>query len=122
MGYKEALVAAGATVTDFASFGSWQGDWFAVCEVAGERRLVHGWFGSCTGCDAFEAEFGLSDEETAGFAAKLAAFGKRYLDNHENPLELRDKFVADALWDYDAAACAQWLTETFALPPAEPVA
>ena len=60
MSYQEALEAAGATVHAFEFFGSYQGDWWAKVTYNGETGWVHGSYGSCSGCDAFEAEFGFS--------------------------------------------------------------
>ncbi len=70
-GYRQALEAAGATVLDFECFGSYQGVWIAC--------LSNGWiidyYGSCTGCDAFEATFSRNEPS----ATELADFGQRYL-------------------------------------------
>lgn len=59
MGYSKALEMAGATVLDFEMFGSYQGDWIAhVTLPDGRTGFIRGYFGSCSGCDHFEAEFG----------------------------------------------------------------
>ena len=58
MTYKDALEAAGAIVHAYEEFGSYQGDWFALVTYKGKTGWVHGYFGSCEGCDAFRAEFG----------------------------------------------------------------
>jgi len=58
MGYSEALTAAGCKVIDFKEFGSYQGTWLAFVQYNGEKGIVEGSYGSCSGCDAFEAEFG----------------------------------------------------------------
>jgi len=58
MGYKESLEKAGAVVHDFKEIGSYQGTWGAIVDYAGKKALVTGSFGSCSVCDAFEAEFG----------------------------------------------------------------
>ena len=63
MSYNEALEAAGAKVLEFATFGSWQGEWVALVEYKSEVGWVQGSFGSCSHCDSFEAEFGWHDEE-----------------------------------------------------------
>lgn len=78
MGYPKALQAAGAQVLDFAMFGDYQGTWWAHTD----KGFVTGSFGSCSHCDAFEADFGddwdkLDDPEVQ---AKLADFGKTYLE------------------------------------------
>jgi hypothetical protein len=58
MGYKECLELAGATVIDHKEFGSYQGDWIAYVEYKGERGFIKDYYGSCSQCDAYEAEFG----------------------------------------------------------------
>lgn len=64
MGYSEALEKAGCKVIDFNEFGSYQGTWLAFVEYNGEKGIVQGSYGSCSGCDAFQAEFDWSDEPT----------------------------------------------------------
>jgi hypothetical protein len=57
-GYTAALVAAGATVHEINTAGSYQGYWLArVTTADGREGFVLDSFGSCSGCDAFEAEF-----------------------------------------------------------------
>ena len=62
MGYSETLEAAGAKVLAFQEFGSYQGNWYAVVDYNGEIGVAEGSYGSCSVCDAFEAEFGCGDE------------------------------------------------------------
>lgn len=64
MGYSEALEAAGCKVIDFQEFGSYQGTWLAYVKYNGEKGIVEGSYGSCSGCDAFQAEFGYGDAPT----------------------------------------------------------
>lgn len=101
MGYSETLEAAGAKVLAFNEFGSYQGDWAALVEYNGETGFVFGSYGSCSGCDAFEAEFGWSDKPAMEdgkyyrnqytwdesyqiskeeYDQKLAAYEKRFAD------------------------------------------
>jgi hypothetical protein len=61
MGYSETLKAAGAKVIDYEEFGDYQGRWMAYVELNGERCIVEGYYGSCSGCDSFQAEFGWGD-------------------------------------------------------------
>lgn len=99
MGYQEALEAAGAIVLDFTKFGSYQGDWWAVVDYQGKRGWVNGSYGSCSGCDAFESEFGWHDEDNQ---EKLAAFGKNYLDSLMNQDEAIKEASRYIEWDTDA--------------------
>ena len=63
MGYSSALEAAGCTILAFEKFGSYQGDWWAKVQYDGAQGWIHGSYGSCSGCDAFEAEFGWGGSE-----------------------------------------------------------
>lgn len=128
--YEDALKAAGAEVHAYESFGSYQGDWYALVTYNGERGWIHGWYGSCSGCDAFEGEFGwtegrcdehswVADKEREGCAAcasaeaeyqrRLADFGKTYLDGLQQSgvilAELQERFE----WDSDSKEAADWI-------------
>jgi hypothetical protein len=94
------MEAAGAKIRHFESFGSYQGEWLALVEYKGMTGWVVGSYGSCSGCDAFEAEIGyergecdthayeaphpeceLCKQKQKEYTVKLAAFGLRYLSN-----------------------------------------
>jgi hypothetical protein len=109
MGYSEALEAAGAKVLSYDISGDYQGTWLAVCEHKGQRIAVEGYYGSCSGCDAFDAEFsdwGPSryqyDTEEEYKNAKeqfdnteqdrLATFGQSYLHTSLTGEELKEKY------------------------------
>ena len=62
-GYCEAMEAAGAEVLAYEEFGSYQGDWWAKVGYQGREYWVHGTFGSCSGCDAFQSEFEFDNPE-----------------------------------------------------------
>lgn len=97
--YPKALAAAGATIIAYDSFGSYQGDWLAKIEYNGVTGWVHGYYGSCSGCDAFEAEFGCLSAETT---ENLAEFGRKYLDDimtHDAAIATARKNIE---WDSDA--------------------
>ena len=78
MSYQQALEAAGATVSAFIEAGDYQGTWFARI---GPDQWVTGSYGSCSGCDAFQAEFDCCREELPDYQSRLAAFGQQYLDD-----------------------------------------
>lgn len=100
MSYESALEAAGATVHEFKEFGSYQGDWWAKVTHNGQTGWVQGSYGSCSGCDAFQAEFDYGNDQCSDHKyvwdapkdceactalkndkqAKLARFGEGYLD------------------------------------------
>jgi hypothetical protein len=124
MSYKLALEAAGATVFAFERFGSYQGDWLAKVEYNGRRGWVKDYYGSCSGCDAFQAEFGYADDyeeengkflinrrevtkeeydaEYTPYRLRLIQFGDRYLMNIISQQEV-EKYVAEnSEWDLEA--------------------
>lgn len=120
-GYAEALKAAGAEVLGFEMAGGWQGNWVALLRVGGELKALTGYYGSCSGCDAYQAEFGFEshvvvdhggaetwhepedpDHFVAGCAKceewrqKLAAFGAKYLAVAKAPSTVLDTLVREA--------------------------
>ena len=106
MGYSSALHAAGCEVLEYEHTGSYQGDWYALVKLNGEIGVVTGSYGSCSYCDAFEAEFGYGEEDSANYQQRLADFGRSYLPplpiDHE--ITQLEKQVADFDWgDYTEA-------------------
>ena len=79
MSYESALEAAGAVVHEFKHFGDYQGSWYALVTYKGEQGWISGSYGSCSGCDAFEAEFGWSVRDQPDYQCKLKSFGEGYL-------------------------------------------
>lgn len=63
MSYQLTLEKAGAKVLDTHYTGSYQGSWGSIVEYNGEKLLVTGAYGSCSGCDAFQSEFDYFDTE-----------------------------------------------------------
>lgn len=112
MSYREALTAAGAEVLEFKTFGSYSGRWYAIVRYNGETGVVADWYGSCTICDAYQAEFEQcwSDEDSAEeYEQNLAAFGGTYLDAILPPEHFIDDVRKDSEWDFDAANALEWL-------------
>jgi len=116
MSYQNALVAAGANVIAFESFGDWQGSWVALVEYRGERGWVQGSFGSCDHCDAFEAEFGWGfdeqNETEVQYQARLASFGETYLGGLQTTEQILAEHQANVQWDEDADNIVFWVRET----------
>ena len=111
MSYQQALEAAGATVHVFQEFGSYQGDWWAKVTFNGKTGWIHDYYGSCSGCDAFEAEFGWNDEENDDYQERLAKFGKEYLDEILDQ-ETAEAKAAEALsWDLDAEEMVKFVKD-----------
>jgi len=113
MGYKKCLEKADAKVLEYKEFGSYQGDWLAFVEYKGEKGIVHGSYGSCSGCDSFQSEFNYDTEPEINknkfykngniwdeecectkeeyyeavkiYEQRLSDFGKRYLESGGKP-------------------------------------
>jgi hypothetical protein len=119
--YEGALQAAGAEVLAFERFGSYQGDWWAKVRHKDTVGWINGSFGSCSGCDAIEAEFGSEqdkceehkwepdspacadcDAAKAAFTTKYAAFGANYLDGLMTQEEAEKKASENLEWDAGA--------------------
>lgn len=115
-GYCSALREAGASVLAFAEFGSYQGNWWALVDYEGKRGWVTGSYGSCSGCDAFEGEFGFCEHEKPEYKQRLAAFGQEYLDammTHDEALAGAEK---DLSWDVEADEMVAWIKSTWSDP------
>lgn len=126
--YEGALTAAGARVLAFRDFGSYQGDWWARVEQNGLRFWVHGYFGSCSGCDALEAELGdcgyCDDhfEYTNGCPQcqaiaddrqrRLAQLAKFYLVDRLSTTEAMEKAGENAEWDASAEEMVAFIRDT----------
>ncbi|MED4787541.1 hypothetical protein P9429_11665 [Bacillus atrophaeus] len=107
MGYREALESAGAEVLLYEEFGSYQGDWLAKVRYEGQIGWVHDYFGSCSGCDAFEAEFGWEDPSEED----LADFGKRYLSYMYTQDEIEARASENLDWDLTAEIMVNFVKE-----------
>ena len=96
-GYKEALEAAGAKVHRFFEAGSYQGEWYALVWFAGHLGWVTGGYGSCSGCDAFEAEFGfaynLDEEQQRAYNERLRLFGLSYLGENGEQVHTHEELM-----------------------------
>jgi hypothetical protein len=112
------MEAAGACVIEHEKFGSYQGESWALVEFEGKRGWVHYEFGSCGGCDSFEAahldepyrgdyRYPRESEEcfsrrVIAWKAKLADFGRGYLDHIMNQEEAEK--VASRYAEFDMTA------------------
>lgn len=77
-GYPRTLVAAGATVHHYWQSGDYGGVWAAhVTLPDGRTGWILDYYGSCSGCDAYKAEFMYGSRESP---EKLAEFGRSYFD------------------------------------------
>jgi hypothetical protein len=111
MSYEEALKAAGADIIAFENFGSYQGEWWAKVKYKGEVGWINGSFGSCSSCDAFEAEFGWHDEDKPDYQERLISFGSTYLDGLMTQEQAEKSASAYIEWDSDAEDMIEFLTQ-----------
>lgn len=134
MGYKEAIEIAGAKVIAYKKFGSYQGDWIAKIEIDGQIKYIHDYYGSCTVCDNFEAEFYSSDDhecENDIFYSpayfnqpfrdncqqcqtekhKLIEFGKKLIDKAISFEECIFKISENIEWDMEVEPMVNWLNK-----------
>lgn len=109
MGYQKALEQAGAEVLKFEEFGSYQGDWWALVKYEGKAGWINGSYGSCSGCDAFQSEFGWFDDEKPDYKERLAEFGRGYLDNIYTQDEAEKEAEKNLDWDYDAKEMIEYI-------------
>ncbi len=129
MSYCESLEAAGATVHNFQDFGSYQGTWWAKVTYKGETGFVEGSYGSCSGCDSFQAEFDCDDKQcpehryrseqkdcedckqaAEKYAKKMEVFGLRYIDGLILSTEEAIKKASENIkWDEEAKKEVEWI-------------
>lgn len=92
MGYKMTLEKAGAEVLAYKTFGDYQGTWLAFVKYNNQVGIVGGSYGSCSGCDAFEAEFVYSFDEPKKYKSK---YYKDYTLDEEITKEDYDQYYTD---------------------------
>jgi hypothetical protein len=127
MSYQLALEAAGARVLAFEQFGSYQGDWWARVRVGRRIGWIGGSFGSCSGCDAFEAEFGYANDACrdkhyshapecegciaakAVYQKRLSDFGATYIESMMSKIDAIKKASENLRWDGDAQNMVDWI-------------
>jgi len=125
--YSGALVAAGWNVIAEESFGSYQGDWWALVERDGKRGWIHDSFGSCSGCDTIEGmredwecrlvdehRWGDSDPKCEGCKAGPAKFKQWAIDTYGDAEDLlaTEQALAKAKeyqWDEEAAEAVKFI-------------
>lgn len=111
-GYEAALWAAGVKVLGFEQFGSYQGEWWAKIEFPDHQvGFVNGGYGSCSGCDAFEAEFGYSSDDDPGYLHKLKDFGRDYLTNVSTYEQAVAAAAENSEWDSEAPKMVEWIEQ-----------
>jgi hypothetical protein len=107
MGYREALECAGAEVHAYEEFGDYQGVWLAYVTFDGVTGFIRDYFGSCSGCDAFEDEMGYINPTKE----QLGKFGERYLEDILTKEEVLALVSKHADWDVEAKTMTDWVNE-----------
>lgn len=110
MGYQTALEAAGAKVLEFKYFNDYQQTWYALVEYDDKIGFVSGYCGSCSSCDAFEAEFGYSYNDVED-KQKLILFGKHYLNDIMTSYEVIKRHERDISWDKQSGNIIVWVKQ-----------
>lgn len=109
-GYTAALWAAGVEVLAFEQFGSYQGEWWAKVRFPnGAIGWVSGSYGSCSGCDAFEGEFGYDAEDKPDYLHRLRDFGRDYLTNVSTFEQAVQEASRHLDWDTSAQEMVDWI-------------
>lgn len=132
MNYESALEMCGAEIHSFSEFGSYQGDWWAVVTYQDKTGWIHGYYGSCSGCDSFQGEFGddvthehgddnYYDPLYKGFKddcdkcsnvkERLKVFGKSYLNYIITEKEAIRISSVNLEWDSDAQEIVDFIKE-----------
>jgi hypothetical protein len=131
MGYKECLELAGAKVIGYKEFGSWQGEWIAYVEYKGQRGFVRDYYGSCSGCDAYQSEFNIEPHNCNGREyyspfyegykencelcqkekLKEIKFGESYLEDILSYDEILEIASRNLTWDESSTEMADFVKE-----------
>ena len=109
--YDIVAKARGQEVIWWEKFGGYQGEWVLIAKDKKNFYIYKDWYGSCSGCDSFEAEFGYSsaysinDKVVQGFIEKYKPFLtmpttklKRFVINGNSLMEL---LPANSRQDYE---------------------
>lgn len=130
--YAEAMALSGAKILNYEQFGSYQGEWLAAVEYEGRKFFVAGSYGSCSGCDALEAEvghcysnihYGGADDDDIDPCSCAASretarrIGLGYLEDPRTADELLKYFGEHTWGDYEEIIT--WLQANRALVEAE---
>lgn len=116
--YDVVLQAAGYEVVAYTTFGSYQGDWWAKVKTpAGEKGWIHGYYGSCSGCDNLQATFdygvGTYEDGHTWFTDEEWTRIKEFGEGEASEFYTQEDAVAEASkhleWDMEAKEVVDWL-------------
>lgn len=111
MSYESALKAAGATIHAVEYFGTYQGRLVAHVTVDGIEGFISIDYGSCAGCDTYEAFTIGFDWDKGPDEAALAKFGENLIENFETREQMLASLEEDREWDSDAVLAIKWVKE-----------
>lgn len=100
MAYEDAFAAVPGVTVEWCRYcGGYSGTLIARLKIDGVDgpRYVLDYFGSCSGCDAYEAEIGYLDPTPE----KLTEFGRSYVEDALTLDEVLDKLLPKAGEWYD---------------------
>ena len=109
--YEEAFACVEGVTVEWAEYyGSYQGNFLCKIQKAGETLYIYDSYGSCSGCDSFQAEFGWStyyyesegvtqEERLAHVKQRMAKWSFSYI---ESALPLQQ------MMNYLQNECGQW--------------
>lgn len=113
--YHWALEKACATVHAFKEFGSYQGDWYAKVSYEGKDGWSQGSYGSCSGCDSFQAELSSDYDENysdLGYRKEsVIKFGKEYLEEIVSKEDALKEAKRNIEWDMDAENIVKFMED-----------
>jgi hypothetical protein len=73
-GYPVIAWANGEKCVLFQQFGSYSGEWLMLTKNEQEYKVYKDWYGSCSGCDAYEAETPKTLSQAKKFAEDYRSF------------------------------------------------
>jgi len=71
--YTIVAQAKGQEVVKYETFGSYQGEWLMISKDKENYYIYRDSYGSCSGCDSYEAEFGWNEDITEEHAKLFSA-------------------------------------------------
>lgn len=94
-GYPVIAWANGQKLINYQQFGSYQGEWLMLAKGETDYFVYKDYYGSCSGCDSYEATFGYENKPTKTNALQ---FAKDYPSFIEIPVAtIRNLVVAGTL-------------------------
>ncbi len=80
-GYTIVAWANGEKVILYHEFGSYQGEWLMLTKGAADYRVYKDYYGSCSGCDSYQATFdSWNDKPTLSRAKEFAKDYKSFIE------------------------------------------